>query len=181
MITKPQGWDTAAAYTDDFEVLPAGGYVCGIKQAKKDFSQSGKEMLVLCLDIAEGEYAGYFQRQFDSMKEKNPDAKWGCVFRQLTSSVSFFKGLTTCIQASNQGYTWNFDESTLQNKLVGMLFGREQYMNSKGETKWRTTPKMARTVAKIRDGEYKIPEDKVLSNVDVFANVPMANSSDLPF
>lgn len=183
MITKPQGWDTATAYTGDSVALPSGGYVCEIKKAAVDTSRSGQEMLILLLDIAEGEYKGYYQKQFDAAKLNNPEAKWGCVFRQLTSSTGFFKGLITCIEASNNDYVWSWDEATLKGKRIGILFGREEYQNQNGEKRWRTTAKMARTVTKICNGEFEVPKDKPLPDTSAINNfgLPPVDDGTLPF
>ncbi len=42
--------------------------------------------------------------------------------------LPFFKGMISCIEKSNEGYEWNWDEKTLKGKKIGVLFGREQYM-----------------------------------------------------
>ena len=45
--------------------------------------------------------------------------------------------MITCIEESNEGYEWNWDEKTLKGKKIGVLFGREQYMMN-GQKKWAT-------------------------------------------
>ena len=39
MITKPQGYDDAPAYTGEFMQLPAGCYVCKILGVKQDLKK----------------------------------------------------------------------------------------------------------------------------------------------
>lgn len=52
----------------DKSKLPAGGYVCRIKQAKVEQAQrqdgSMYERLSIAFDIDEGEYSGFFADQF---------------------------------------------------------------------------------------------------------------------
>ena len=52
-MNKIQGYDEAQAYTGESRALPAGKYICEIKGAKVVKTSTGKEQLVLQLDIAE--------------------------------------------------------------------------------------------------------------------------------
>ena len=186
-MQKPSGYDQAPAYTGESFALPSGGYVCKILQAEEATSTSGRPMLVLLLDIAEGEFKDYYRQRFDRVKQTDPDAKWGCVFRQLTdgNSTPFFKGMITSIEVSNSGYKWNWDEKTLSGKLVGALFGREQYLGNGGNLKWSTKCQALRSVETIRSGKFEVPEDKHVagyqsqSSPDVFS--PVEDNGDLPF
>lgn len=186
-MQKPSGYDQAPAYTGESFALPAGGYVCKILKAEESTSQSGRPMLVLLLDIAEGEHKDYYRQQFDRIKQSNPDAKWGCVFRQLVdgNSTPFFKGMITSIEVSNSGYKWNWDEKTLAGKLVGALFGREQYLGNDGNLKWTTKCRSLRSVETIRSGKFDVPEDKFASGVMQPAAsggfTPVEDDGDLPF
>jgi len=162
-MVKPQGYDQAPAYTGESQALPAGGYICKIIKAQETTSTSGRPMLAILFDIVEGEFKDYFRDQYDRVKQSNPDAKWGGVFRQLTDGTStpFFKGMITSIEVSNSGYKWNWDEKTLSGKLFGGVFGREQYANGTGELRWATKCQSIRSVEAIRKG-VEIPADKYL-------------------
>lgn len=188
-MRKPEGYDSAPVYTGEGQALPAGGYVCTIVKAEETSSRGGRPMLALALDIAEGEYEGHFRRQYERAKQSNPDAKWNGVFRQLTdgSSLPFFKGLVTSLEVSND-FKWDFDERKLKGKLIGALFGREQYMGTDGKLKWSTKCQAVRSVKNIRDGNFEIPEDKPLAGgagvsysgaADV--NARFDDDDDLPF
>ena len=74
-MEKMQGYDEAQALTGEFETLEPGGYICVIKKAKEETSTTGKKMLVIAFDIAEGEHAGFYQRRFDDLVKTNPDTK----------------------------------------------------------------------------------------------------------
>ncbi len=64
------------------------------------------------------------------------DKKWKGVIRQFLPkddgtdndewTKSSFKGLTTAFEHSNPGYTWNWEETSLVGKLVGILFRNEE-------------------------------------------------------
>lgn len=183
-MRKPDGYDNSAAYTGESTALPAGGYICKIKKAVEAESTTHRPMLVLLFDIVEGDFANYYQQQYDRVKKSNPNAKWGGVFRQLVDgkSLPFFKGMVTAIEQSND-FVWDFDESKLQGKMFGALFGREQYLGNDGTMKWATKCVAIRTVDTIRNGAFEIPEDKPLANHSEFINSPATfdDDNDLPF
>ena len=141
MMKKPQNWSDVKENDGLFQRLPAGGHPCVIKQAKLQTSRNGNEMLVLALDIASGEYAGYFAGQFDLRRQKNPDAKWPCVYYQLTGLdegnenpqyQGRLKHVIRLIEESNQGFQFDWDEAKLAGKKVGGVFREEEYANSRG-------------------------------------------------
>lgn len=161
------GYDKTAAYDGSNEKLPAGGYICRIIKAWVETTMSGSEQIVLALEIAEGEHAGFYGRQFSSRKENYPNAKWPCIYRQFTLNQEgqtnpFFKGLIKCIEESNYGYGWNWQEATLQNKLVGMIFREEEYEANDGAIKIALRPAFPRSVQRIKDG-VDVPEIKRLN------------------
>jgi hypothetical protein len=159
MIKKPQGYEEAQAFTGEYESLPADGYVCRIVSAKEDKSSTGKPMLKLALDIREGAYKDFFKKRFE--KDTRDEKKWGCTYYQMLTneSAGFLKGLIEDIEKSNF-FKWDWDENKLKGKLVGMIFQREEYERSNGETGWFTKPVSPRSIQTIREGDFKIPEDK---------------------
>lgn len=164
IMNKIQGYDEAQAYTGESRALPAGKYICEIKGAKEVEAKNGKKQLVLQLDIAEGEYKDFYSDQFSkTIKEKGTNAKWnnGGLFRQgyEGKQLPFFKGMITCIEESNEGYEWNWDEKTLKGKKIGVLFGREQYLMN-GQKKWATKARAVRSIKGLEMSE--IPQDKLL-------------------
>ena len=60
------------------ELLPVGGYVCEIKSAKEEVYSWGSR-LVLAIEVIEGEYAGFWKRDFDN--NTRDDKKWRGIFR----------------------------------------------------------------------------------------------------
>lgn len=196
-MQKPQEWDNIPAYTGEAQSLPAGAYICKIVKAKEEQTKTGKTAVVFAIDINEGEYRNFFRRQFDS--DARSDKKWpaGGVYRQVTEgkSLPYFKGVITSIEVSNAGYKWNWDEKTLNEKLVGAVFGREEYINSEGKAKWGTKCVGLRSVQAVKNGEVAIPEDSPITgktqNVKnpLYASIPEAeydviegdDDDDLPF
>ena len=72
------------------------------------------------------------------------------------------KGFTTAIENSNKGYTWDFDEKKLKGKIVGLVLGEEEFLNSSGKVRTRTYVAAVRSVDVIRDGKFEVPEIKRL-------------------
>ena len=161
-MNKPTGYDQATAQTGGFEQLPPGAYNCVIKAAYESQSNSGKNMLQLCVDIADGDFKEYFKNQY-GRDQRYGDAKWRGTYYQLTEgdSLGYFKGLIQDIEDSNPGYKFNFDENTLAGKKIGGVFGREQYKNQAGELKFAV--KCFYCVASSRVKDIAPPKDKLLS------------------
>lgn len=76
---------------------------------------------------------------------------------------SVFKAFTEAVEDSNQGYHWDWDETTLKGKLFGCLFRREEW-EYKDKSGWKTQPFRAASVSTIRENKFEIPKDKPLKN-----------------
>lgn len=187
-MEKVQGYDEAQAITGEYEKLNAGGYICKIISAKEEKSKSGKRMLVLALDIAEGDKKDFFRNRFND--NSNPDKKWpaGAIYRQMLEgekAAGFLKGLMTSLEASNDGFKWDWDEKKLANLKCGAIFGEEEYEKMDGSVGTTTKVKFIRTVKAIQDGNFKVPELKKLPEkgeaFEDFVNSVTSDNDDLPF
>ncbi len=162
--------ETQAVLPGEFAKLPAGGYVCGVVHAEITKSKAGNPMLVLYLDIVEGEFAKYFRDAFDRVRNSRPDIKWdnSGIYRQLIFDKagkvsSFFKGLLTCFERSNENFHFNprtFDEQILRGRLVGFVFADEEYQKKDGSIGTRVFAKFPKTVDDIRNSNFTVPETK---------------------
>ena len=197
------GWTTVnASNPGEFVTLPAGGYVCKIFRPNIIPSKNSKQMIVLCLDIAEGEFANYFsestkrQRTFDAARIWDNSG----IYRQLLKDDSglihrFCKGLLLLIEKCNPSYTVNasaFDINTLDGKFIGMVFAEEHYQKRDGSTGVRVVPRTPKTLEDIRNGNFKIPapvnnnssavkpETKSPTTDFTFGGKPV-NDEDVPF
>lgn len=196
MIKKPNNWESVQAFADKPK-LPVDAYVCRVKQAKVQQNQYGSKQLCVLFDIEEGEYAGFFSREFDANTMQ--DKKWKGILRlwlpmdngeegdETTKRV--LKGFVTSVEKSNPGYAWAWDENTLTGKMVGVLFREEEWAID-GRTGWAVRPFRALSAETVRSGEYKIPDPKPLaaSKPQTPLNVPAAGLSpvsdiedELPF
>lgn len=176
----------AQAYTGENEVLPTGGHICQIRGARCELSSSGKEMLVVAFDIKEGgRHDGHYKRRFDRIKAAKPDAKWPGVYYQTTvnnegNTSPMFKGLITSIEESNPGYVWNWNENSLNGKLVGFNFGEEEYIHQNtGEIRTIVKPMFPASVARVREG-ITPPDIKRLNNTPPARMAPGSFNAPAP-
>lgn len=187
-MEKPKGYDQAESQSfEGFKNPVAGGYKLGILNAEMKLSkESQRPMMVLKLDIGDGEFKNYY-------RELSVKLKKDCFLRvyQIVGgeSLSRFKGLITAIEHSNNGFKFNFDENTLNKKFVGAMLGEKQYYNQAGELKSLLEVSFLCSVERALSGTLKIPEPKkpsgrapITSDTwdDQTNNQPM-NDSDLPF
>lgn len=186
-MEKLKGYDEAQAITGEYEKLNAGGYICKIKSAKEEKSKTGKRMLVIALDILEGDKKDFFKKRFD--EDTRAEKKWpaGAIYRQMLEgekAAGFLKGLITSIEASNEGFKWDWDEKKLANLKCGAIFGEEEYEKLDGSIGTSTKVKFIRTVKSIEEGNFKIPEIKKLPQkgeaFEDFVN-SVTSDEELPF
>lgn len=169
------GYDNvpAAESGEEPTYLPPDGYICRICHAEFALTKSEKRMLVLQLDIAEGDFAGYFTNRYNRNKKFNPDAKWPnpAIYRQMILDSagkvsSYFKGLLTCIQKSNKQFLLNqnnFSASDLRGLKCGFVFAQEEYQKRDNSIATLCVVKFPKNVDDILDGNFTVPPLKQLS------------------
>lgn len=165
-MEKPKNWDSVQANTGDYESLKLGAHEVVIKDAYEYTGITGNKSLKVEVDIAgNDEQKGFFQKQYDNntlSERKWPSA--GCKYISLKEDdtcVAMFKGFTTVVENSNQGYKWNFDEKSLIGKKLCAVFGLEEYQDNEGKTKTATKLVQFRSLDKLN--EIKIPKVKLLN------------------
>lgn len=181
-----QDWNgvESAVIGGSFPQLEPGGYVCKVIHTKCDQSKNGKEMLVIEFDVAEGQKAGFFGRQFQSEKLNSDNVKWRCVYRQLTegNSQKFYKGLINLFEKSNPGYNWDWNESSLIGKIIGCVFGEEEYAGNDGKVYTTVRVQAFKMPAEIRDGNFTVPTKKTIKPSAVETAFGVTSSyDDIPF
>ena len=191
MIRKPQNWENVQVMTDRAK-LPVGAYVCKVKQVGIQRNDYGEQLAIL-FDIAEGEHKDFYAREFQ--QNQNQDKKWKGVIRvwlpkddgseKDEKTKSLFKGMCTAFEDSNPGYKWNWDESSLVNKTVGILYRNEEWEYN-GKSGWNAKPLRCMSAGKVRSGDYTLPKDKPLRGdaYDTGYSAPAmtpVQTDDLPF
>jgi hypothetical protein len=178
-------FENVQATTGEFNKLPAGGYVCRITLADDipfNASTNKGDYLKIEYDIAAGDFKNYYKDQFDKFGNF-----WGGTFFRSykEKALGMFKHFVECVEKSNAGFVWSWDEKTLMGKVIGLVLAEEEYEKSDGSVGVRLYVKEVKTVQEIKDGNFKIPELKVLKNIpSAPANngfVEVDSSDDLPF
>ena len=194
-------YDKSKRKQNTFIQLPKGAYVVTIKAVKEDAWPSGDRYLSIAFDIAEGEYKGLYQSQFDA--NTNADKKWNfdAVFRLNVPSDSsepyiwdnwntFFADL----EDSNNSFVFAGDPKSIKGKVIGAKFYIKQ-TEKDGTVYDHTVPKAGWTcpAETIRSGKYgKLPNDKLIgasarptagapSSSNDFMSIPDGVEDKLPF
>ena len=168
MIKMPNNWNEVKEFSERAK-LPLGAYVCKVKQCRVQDNDYGSQLAIL-FDIHEGEYKDFYAADFAANTQQ--DKKWKGVLRiwlpkddgsekdEFTKSI--FKGLVTAFENSNLGYTWNWNEKSLEGKLIGILFRNEEWAYD-GKSGWAVRPFRAISVASVREEKFTLPKDKPLA------------------
>lgn len=166
-IKKFADYDKTQTYRER-EQLPRGGYVLTILGARVQENQYGQSVKI-AFDIAEGEYKGFFQRQYDA--DTREDKKWPGTFLLPVPdddgserdgwTKRRFRTFTDALEESNDGYRFDWDESKFKGLLVGMVFNYRQY-EINDRVGFAPNPARPVPAQQIREGRFKIPEDKLL-------------------
>lgn len=190
-MKKFEGFDNARVI-GDFETLPKGNYVCKVMGVATKESKRGGEYLELSFDIAEGDYKGFYERDYKN--NSNEDKKWrGTYFITIPDdnspewAANKLKTIVNAFEDSNKKYHWDWDETKWKGLIFGGKFRVEEYEKQDGSI--GSVVRMAGTCPadKIRNGEAKEMKDKLLDNKpnggsnDGFVDIPDATDEDLPF
>ena len=129
---------------EGYPQLPAGPYVGKIMNVKLDGLEPD-QTLILLLDVTEGEHTSYFAKRFahddkayTEKKYKYPAKYKGTLYLRIPNENSkksmypetdlrIFNDAIACIQASNPGYTWDWNEAGLKGLTVGFSVRQGTY------------------------------------------------------
>ena len=133
--------------------IQPGGYICRIIMVQ-DVPE--KEYLRVDLDIAAGEYKGFYA----NLAEKY--GFWGCTqyWSYKDKSLSYFKGNIKALEESNSNYKFSDNEKDMQGRLIGAVFGEEEYMTNSGELRCNVKPRFVCSARRIMDHDYTIPKKR---------------------
>lgn len=179
-----------------FEHLPKGAYVLKILNVKDEENKSGNgRHFSIAFDIAEGEYADFYKRQYDA--DQREDKKWPVDAMYYLgvpddNSMAFVKDnwdtFFADLEDSNGGVGYEIDPNTMRGKLIGGKFRIEQ--NEYNGTVYNHTRLRWTCVAQdVRDGKAgRMPEDKLVdapqgrpSAPNDFVSVPDNIDEEVPF
>jgi len=183
-MNKPSGYDDYKI--GDGARLPAGGYICKVMRVEETASKSGKAMLVIYLDIAEGNYKDYYTKKYKN--NKNQNKKWGCRSWALTEGEYISNFMTFCKsveESDGKAIQWgdNF-AAQFKGRKVGAIFRDEEFEGNTGVAS-ATKVYSFLPVERIKKGEFVVPEKKTLNKASIkngydgFTEVD--DDEDLPF
>lgn len=183
MIKMPNNWNEVQEFSDK-QKLPLGAYVGKVKKAVVQSTDWG-DQLCLVFDIAEGEYKDFFKNEFDNNQQEGK--KWKGVLKQWLPKEDgsekdewtkrSLKGMVTAFEKSNLGFRWNWDESSLAGKTVGVLMRKEEWEYN-GQTGWAVRPFRAISADKVRSGDFTLPADRPLKNKEASGSSASAPATD---
>jgi hypothetical protein len=200
-MKKFNDYETTQSYSNS-EKLPVGGYVLKIANVRYEEGKNGaSDRIQLMFDIAEGEQKDFFRKQYEA--QTSEDKKWkGTVAIYVPTddgsekdgwTKKSFKTIMENFEASNPGYTWNWDENSLKGKLIGGIFvDTYSVIDGKEISYVSLAPKNIRSVDCIRSGNFKMPEaiykNGATGNVSAtntssnsFVNIPSGSAEEIPF
>ncbi len=179
-------FESVQATTGEFNRPTAGGYCIEIL-AVKDVpmnEQTGKgDYLKINYDICHGEFAGYYTKQNEKF---GGDWRANFIRSYKESALGMFKHFTNCVEESNTGYKWDWNEKGLEHKYLGVVLGEEEYRKNNGEIGVKLVVKDIKTTEQILKGEFKVPAIKKLAETATTpASAPnfveIGSMDDLPF
>lgn len=169
-MIKPQDFDQAQGFSS-FEQFQPGGHICKIVKVEETRSKAGRDMIVVYLDtdstdIQPNYYSNAYKNDTRAEKKWNNNA----IVRQLVLDAEGntnrgFKTFIDMVEKSNNGFKVQWGDkfaACFKGKLVGGLFGREEYLNNYGESKFVVKLSNFRTVDEIKKG-VDVPKDKLLN------------------
>lgn len=171
MINKFSDYDKIKGYAD-FERLPKGGYIMRVLGASIDYGMNGNQFVKISCDIAEGEHAGYFANAYKA--NQNENKKWTCNYLLYVPTDDGsekdnwtkrrFKTIIEAFEASNDGYHFDWNETRMKGLLIGGLINEREYEGSDGTIRRASNLAQLVAVDKIRTGNYKLPDDRLLKS-----------------
>jgi hypothetical protein len=179
-------FENVKAASGEFSRPTAGGYVVELLMVKDVplNENTGKgDYLKIDYDICQGEFAGYYTKQ---------NERWGgdwfanFIRSYKETAAGMFKHFINCVEESNTGYKWAWDEQSLVHKYVGVVLGEEEYEKRDGSIGVKLVVKDIKTVEQIKNGDFKVPNIKKVERVEKRTDTATAfeeivTDDDLPF
>ena len=165
-FNKPAGYDEVQA-GGDFTPIELGGHKLVIKKLEEVTASNGNKYLKVSFDTAsDDKQPNYFAEQYKN--DTRDTKKWGGVAtlfptdQQGKTSKTFKQFCTSIERSNNSKIQWGAGfEASIVGKVIGGVFGEEEYLNQSGEVKtarklfwWRSTEGIA---------DAKVPDKRVLA------------------
>jgi hypothetical protein len=166
MLQKPSYYDDAKL----MEVgvgnrIPAGWYPAALLGVTQGQTQSGSQYLDFAFDIIDGEYTRYYAKDYNAQTPYDGVKKWRGNVRYFLSekAIGMLKGAMKAVEESNPGYQWDWDETKIKGKKVGVGIREEEYEANDGSVKTTTRPFAMAAIQRVITGEMTEPKPKLLN------------------
>ena len=152
------------------ELPPVGAYeavIQNVRFVEADGNNYQRDVIEMMIDITEGEYKGRYHEVYEDQKERFGDtASYKGMFR-LTPPADgdedwrkrVFEGNLWCVEQSNPGYTWDWDEKKLKGKKIGISVRKRLYTFNKQDRETTEIGKFE-TIADVQNGKCKPMRDR---------------------
>ena len=179
-----------------FTRLPvAGAYVGEIQglRVEKDYDNT-RDVIVLMLEITDGEYKNRYHEVLKEQQERfGGDVKYRGTLRIKLPAEndgddkawirSKFENAVWCIEQSNEGYEWDWNEEKWKGKKVGFSVRDTLYTGADGNDRQSTEIGQLESIKEVRDGKVKPMKarDSRNANAKTEEMTNVTNSVDVPF
>ena len=173
--------DFKAQQSVSFDALPVGFYVGKILGAKVETidTQSGSfDRLALQIDVAEGEHANHYRKQYEAQSGGSYPAKFKGIVRisipvkgsqYEATQKRILENMAWALEQSNKGYHWDWDETKLKGLSVGFTVREFDWcMERDGGLAYGTSTEIGRldSVEDARSGKLKPMKKRELREAD---------------
>lgn len=177
-------YESVQASSGEYAKPKAGGYVVKILDVSDiplDATTGKGDYLKIDYDICEGEFAGYYK---ELNKKFGGDWFANFIKSYKEKALGMFKHFINCVEESNAGFSWDWNEKELIGKKIGVVLQEEEYRKNDGSVGVRLIVQGIKTVKQILDGDFKVPatkklqEDSQTNSAVVFEEI---DGDELPF
>ncbi len=155
-------YESVQANGGEYAKPKAGGYVVKILDVNDiplDTTTGKGDYLKIDYDICEGEFAGYYK---ELNKKFGGDWFANFIRSYKEKALGMFKHFMNCVEESNAGFSWDWNEKELIGKKVGVVLQEEEYRKNDGSVGVRLKVQGIKTVKQILDGDFNVPSTKKL-------------------
>lgn len=187
-MKAPKGYNDAKAQEGGYERPKAGGYIMKCVGVEVITSRKGNPMLILDLDICQGQFKDHYKKLYDRF----PAGNWPLRYYQLLTEeqAGRYKGVVESFAKSNQGFPIgkfagdDHDEKAFIGQMVGAVMREEEYEKKDGTIGSNLKIFFLCSTERIEKGNFKAPEKKTItgtSSGDERTVPPPSDADCLPF
>ena len=150
----PNNWQ--GAKKQSYDRPKPNGYIVKIMNVKEEVSKNGNCYLKIAYDFAQGKYKDYWLKRYDA---SGGSWKGNLIMWHLTDNgeaSSAFSNFIYCVEESNNGFVWDWNEAKLKNKQIGVVLREHEYIGSDGNVYTGLKADKWLTVADIANGNFKV-------------------------